>query len=104
MQPQNTLEQRENLMRMYALAPNMVASVYQDQHSIKTITHTVPEREDSRTLGASPTSCTTGTPRTGVRRNPSYEAAEFVMQLGVEREQGNKETSFLSDGQSFDTI
>ncbi|KAL5260524.1 hypothetical protein ACHWQZ_G010606 [Mnemiopsis leidyi] len=80
--PQNTLEQKENLVSMYALAPDiadMVASVYQNQHSISTTTQILPERDENRTLGASPVSCATGTPRTGIRRNPSYEAAEFVM-------------------------
>jgi len=92
---------------MYALAPDiadMVASVYQNQNSISTITQVVPDRDENRTLGASPVSCATGTPRTGIRRNPSYEAAEFVMH-DVESEGEEEEnvepqqTSLLPDGE-----
>ena len=93
---------------MYALAPDiadMVASVYQNQNSITTTTQVVPDRDENRTLGASPVSCATGTPRTGIRRNPSYEAAEFVMHdvesEGEDEEEENvelKQTSLLPDG------
>ena len=54
------------------------------------------KHQESRTLGASPSPCLTETPRLGtLRRNPSYEAAEFVMQLDVEsgEDQQEKEDS-----------
>ena len=50
-QPQNTLEQKDDLISMYALAPDiadMIASVYQNQNSINTTTQSHPDRDVSR--------------------------------------------------------
>ena len=47
-QAQNVLEQRDNLINMYALAPDiadMMASVYQTTSSISTTTQVLPDPE-----------------------------------------------------------